>query len=68
MVLEHQEIKRPALSKTLWFNVMSAIGAVIVAFAPSTKEYFDAALITMVINFVNVVLRFATKARLKMWD
>ena len=57
--------KSPLLSKTLWFNILAFIVLVVDPFGfrdfvgdPHLAEYA-----TMVVTFINLILRFVTKER-----
>lgn len=59
------ESKKPWFSKTLWSNLILAIGAVIAAGVPAAAEYVTAENVAMVFAVVNSILRMVTKGAIE---
>ena len=58
------ETKNPLMSKTLWANLVLAVGALVGARVPAVAEVVSADNVTLAFSFVNMLLRAVTKDKL----
>ena len=58
------ETKKPFMSKTLWVNLVLAVGAVFSAKWPEVAEVVTVENVALLFSFINMVLRSVTKEQL----
>ena len=58
------ETKNPLMSKTLWANLVLAVGALVGARVPAVADVVSADNVTLAFSFVNMLLRAVTKDKL----
>ena len=58
------ETKSPFLSKTLWANLVLAVGAIVGAKVPEVADVVSAENVALLFSFVNMVLRSVTANKL----
>ena len=58
------ETKSPFMSKTLWANLVLAVGAIVGARVPAVAEVVSAENVALLFSFVNMVLRSVTADKL----
>ena len=58
------ETKKPFMSKTLWVNLVLAVGAVFGAKWPEVAEVVTVENVALLFSFINMVLRSVTKEQL----
>lgn len=58
-------MKKPWQSKTIWVNLLLAIGGAVGAFWPPILDWITAANMAMIFGFVNMILRATTKDKIE---